>query len=151
MDFGIYIALGSNLGDRAAHIRVALAEIQRGGDVRVLRCSSLHETEPVGGPLGQGRYLNAAAELATVLSPRELLARMLAIEAARGRVRTIRNGPRTLDLDLLLFRDQVIDEPDLVVPHPRMWERAFVMQPLAEICSPERLAGARRLRRRTEA
>lgn len=141
---GIYIALGTNLGDRAAHIRDALVEIGGIGDIRVLACSSLHETEPVGGPPGQSWYLNAAAELATDLSPQELLARLLWIEARHGRVRTIRDGPRTLDLDLLLYRELVINEPGLVIPHPRMWERPFVMQPLAEICPAERLAAVRR-------
>ena len=148
---GIYIALGSNLGDRMAHIRTALTELAEEGDIRVLRCSSLHETEPVGGPAGQRRFLNAAAELATELPPQTLLGRMLAIEARHGRVRTVRNGARTLDLDLLLYRDCRVDEPDLTVPHPRMWERAFVVQPLAEICSPHRLEAARRLSRRRTA
>ena len=141
----VYIALGSNLGDRSAHIHSALTEIQEAGDIRVLQCSSLHETEPVGGPPGQPHFLNAVAELATELEPRELLARLLAIEARHGRVRTVPNDARTLDLDLLLYRDRVIDEPNLSVPHPRMWERSFVMDPLAEICSPEQLGTHRAL------
>ena len=140
---GVYIALGSNLGDRAEHIRTALREIEEHGDIEVVRCSSLHDTEPVGGPPGQPHYLNAAAELRTTLPPRELLARLLSIEARHGRRRTVQNGPRTLDLDLLLYRDHVIDEPDLTVPHPRMWEREFVMQPLSEVCEPARLQAAR--------
>src|SRR5512136_3128008 len=94
---GIYIALGSNLGDRAEHIRTALAELEEQGDIRVLCCSSLHETDPVGGPPGQPRYLNAAAELDTQLPPRALLQRMLAIESRHGRVRQTHNGARTLD------------------------------------------------------
>lgn len=133
-DGGVFIALGSNLGDRAGHVRAALRELSEAGDVRVLRCSSLHETPPVGGPPGQPAFLNAAAELATYLPPRELLARLLAIEARHGRVRGVRNGPRTLDLDLLIYRDEFIDEPGLCVPHPRMWEREFVLAPLREIC-----------------
>lgn len=145
---GIYIALGSNLGDRAALIRAALTELEQQGDIRVLRRSSLHETEPVGGPAGQARYLNAVAELDTDLPPRALLARLLAVEAQYGRVRTARNSPRTLDLDLLLYRREVIEEANLVVPHPRMWRRPFVVQPLAEICAVTELEAARQLTRR---
>jgi 2-amino-4-hydroxy-6-hydroxymethyldihydropteridine diphosphokinase len=142
---GVFIALGSNLGARATHIRSALAELAELGDIQVLRCSSLHETEAVGGPSGQPRYLNAVAELRTELSPRELLSRLLAIEARHGRQRQLPNGPRTLDLDLLLYGDVHIAEPDLTVPHPRMWERDFVMRPLREICPPQRLSRLRRL------
>lgn len=130
---GVFIALGSNLGDRAGHIRGALCELAELGDVGVVSCSTLHDTEPVGGPPGQPRFLNAVAELATDLTPRELLARLHEIEQRHGRVREVRNGPRTLDLDILLFRDQVIGEPDLRVPHPRMWQRTFVLRPLAEV------------------
>lgn len=133
-DGGVYIALGSNLGDRAGHIRTALRELAEEGDIRVLRCSSLRETAPVGGPPDQPAFLNAAAELGTRLPPRALLARLLAIEARHGRVRGAPNGPRTLDLDLLIYRDEWIDEPGLAVPHPRMWEREFVLAPLREIC-----------------
>lgn len=133
---GVFVALGSNLGDRERHIRAALEELAEAGDVRVIRCSALHETEPVGGPAGQGPYLNAVAEVDTALPPRELLNRLLAVEARHGRRRAERCGSRTLDLDLLLYRERVIDEPELTVPHPRMWERAFVMEPLAEIRAP---------------
>jgi 2-amino-4-hydroxy-6-hydroxymethyldihydropteridine diphosphokinase len=93
----------------------------------------------VGGPEGQDRYLNAVAELETALSPRALLQRLLAIERRHGRRRTVRHGPRTLDLDLLLYGDRVINEPELTVPHPRMWERPFVMGPLSEICDVDSL------------
>jgi 2-amino-4-hydroxy-6-hydroxymethyldihydropteridine diphosphokinase len=144
---GIYIGLGSNLGDRAANLRAALAELNQ-GNMRVLRCSSFHETQPVGGPPGQKAYLNAVCEVDTQLDPRALLERLQMIEARLGRVRTVRNGPRTLDLDLLLYRDYVIDEPELTVPHPRMWERSFVLDPLAEICPRDRLAAARPRRAR---
>lgn len=129
-----YIALGSNVGDREDHLRRALAELEERGDIRVERCSSIHETDPVGGPPGQGRYLNAVAAIETSLPPRALLARLLEIEERHGRIRAERNGPRTLDLDLLLYGDQRIDEPGLTVPHPRMWEREFVMMPLLEVC-----------------
>jgi 2-amino-4-hydroxy-6-hydroxymethyldihydropteridine diphosphokinase len=142
---GIYIALGSNLGNREAHVRSALILLQEDGQVRVVRCSSLHETEPVGGPAGQGMYLNAVAEVMTELPPRQLLSRMLQVETRLGRVRSVPNAPRTIDLDLLLYGNAVLDEPDLAVPHPRMWERDFVMKPLAEVCAPERIAAVRAL------
>jgi 2-amino-4-hydroxy-6-hydroxymethyldihydropteridine diphosphokinase len=131
---GVFIALGSNLGDRARHIDDALRELAERGDIAVVARSTLHETEAVGGPPDQPRFLNAAAELSTDLPARELLHRLQEIEQRHGRVRDVPNGPRTLDLDLLLFREQVIAEPDLKVPHPRMWQRSFVMQPLSEIC-----------------
>jgi len=142
---GIFIGLGSNLGDRERHIRDALRELEEQGDIRVVAVSELHETEPVGGAPGQPRYLNGAAELATRLGPHELLRRMHAVEDRHGRVREVVNGPRTLDLDLLIHRDQLIDEPELSVPHPRMWKRVFVLLPLAEVCDLPRLAAARRL------
>jgi 2-amino-4-hydroxy-6-hydroxymethyldihydropteridine diphosphokinase len=139
----IYIALGSNLGDREATINAALRELEEKADIRVVRCSTLHETDPVGGPAGQGPYLNAVAQLDTRLSPRELLARLLETARRQGRRRDAPNGPRTLDLDLLLFGDRVIDEDGLTVPHPRMWRRPFVMQPLEEICDAAILAACR--------
>jgi 2-amino-4-hydroxy-6-hydroxymethyldihydropteridine diphosphokinase len=136
---GIFIGLGSNLGNRERHLRMALTELEERGDIRVLCCSSLHETEPVGGPAGQGRFLNAVAELDTSLSPRALLDRMHELEHGHGRRRTVRFGPRTLDLDLLLYRQVVTNEPGLTIPHPRMWQRDFVMRPLGEVCEPGRL------------
>ncbi len=140
----IFIALGSNLGDRAAHITAALDELGAGGRVRVVRCSRLHETEPVGGPPGQPKYLNAVAELRTGLEPAALLERMQRIETAHGRARRERWGPRTLDLDLLLFGFRAISTRTLTVPHPRMWQRPFVLKPLAEICDPRYLDELRR-------
>lgn len=145
-DGGIFIALGSNLGDRAEHIHSALRELAEPGDIRILSCSSVYETDPVEGPPGQQQYLNAVAELATELEPHALLTRLHDVEQRHGRERTVQNGPRTLDLDLLLYRDRVIDDVDLTVPHPRMWTRAFVMEPLAEICDLGRMVAARRLR-----
>lgn len=126
------IALGSNLGDRQSIIERALADLVRLGEVV---CSSpAIETEPVGPP-GQGPYLNAACLLRTERTPRDLLDALLAIELAHGRDRSggQRWGPRTLDLDLLLFGSRVIDEPGLTVPHPRLHERLFVLEPLAQI------------------
>jgi 2-amino-4-hydroxy-6-hydroxymethyldihydropteridine diphosphokinase len=139
-----FIGLGSNLGDRLAALRQALAQLEAGGDVTAV--SPLYETEPVGGPEDQGAFLNVVVELATSDSPRQLLARCQALEEAAHRVRTVRFGPRTLDADVLLVGDLVVDEPDLVVPHARMWERRFVLAPLADLAPelvPEnRLIGA---------
>ena len=140
---GVFIALGSNLGDRAATIAAALRMLAESESVRVVRRSSLHETDPVGGPPGQGLYLNAAAELETELSPRALLLLCQQIEHTLGRVRSERNGPRTIDLDILLFGGRNIDEPGLIVPHPRMWDREFVLAPLREIAGEPLLASAR--------
>ncbi len=135
----VYVGLGSNLGDRAAALRSALRALDATPTTRVAACSTFHETEPVGGPPNQPAYLNAVARLETDLSPQALLARMQVIERAHGRVRTVRHGPRTLDLDLLLFDDLVIDEPGLIVPHARMWGREFVLAPLAELCEIDAL------------
>jgi len=138
-----FIGLGSNLGDRWAHLERAVALLRAGGGVRAV--SSIYETEPVGGP-PQGPYLNAVVELVTEEPPRALLARCQALEADAGRVRTVRFGPRTLDADLLLVGDEVVCEPDLVVPHPRLFERRFVLAPLRdlapELVPPEALAAA---------
>jgi 2-amino-4-hydroxy-6-hydroxymethyldihydropteridine diphosphokinase len=126
-----FIGLGSNLGDRLAALRQAVAQLKEGGDVTAV--SPLYETEPVGGPEDQGAFLNVVVELATSDSPRQLLARCQALEETAHRVRTVRFGPRTLDADVLLVGDLVVDDPDLVVPHPRMWERRFVLAPLADL------------------
>lgn len=124
-----YLSLGSNLGDRAANLRAGVAAVAQGDPHRV---SPLYETEPVGGP-AQGPYLNVVVELETAASPRELLVRCQAAEAAAGRVRTVRFGPRTLDADVLVVDDLCVNDEDLVVPHPRMQERRFVLQPLADL------------------
>jgi 2-amino-4-hydroxy-6-hydroxymethyldihydropteridine diphosphokinase len=127
-----HVALGANLGDRAAALARALEALRATPGVRVAAVSRFWETEPVGPP--QPAYLNAAAALDTERSALELLARLHEIERAAGRVRGRgRDLPRTLDLDLLLFGGLVIEAPELVVPHPRMHERAFVLEPLAEI------------------
>lgn len=123
-----FVALGSNLGDRRANLRQAVASLPD-----VVAVSPVYETDPVGGPEGQGAYLNLVVELDTALTPRGLLEVAQQAEAAARRVRTERWGPRTLDVDVLLVGDLVIDEPDLQVPHPRMWERAFVLVPLADL------------------
>ncbi len=139
-----FIGLGSNLGDRRAHLRRAVELLGAPGDL--VAVSPLYETEPVGGPAGQGPYLNVVAELRTEDDPRALLERCRRLEEDAGRVRTVRFGPRTLDADVLLVGDAVVDEADLVVPHPRLWERRFVLAPLAdlapELVPPDLLADA---------
>ena len=132
-----FIGLGANLGDRAATIKAALAALQATRGIAVLRVSDLLETAPVGGP-PQPPFLNAAAALETELPPRDLLARLLAVELQFGRIRTVAWGPRTLDLDLLLYNACIIDEPGLKVPHPLMHQRLFVLQPLAQIAPDAR-------------
>src|SRR5437016_4288974 len=109
MSITAYLALGSNLGDRGANVRQALALLAEHDGIRVARVSSFHETDPVGGPPGQGRYLNAAAELETSLSAPELLRALLEVEKKLGRVRLEKDGPRTLDLDLLLYGQEIVD------------------------------------------
>jgi 2-amino-4-hydroxy-6-hydroxymethyldihydropteridine diphosphokinase len=129
-----HVALGSNLGDREQTIRSALSELASTPGVEVVAVSSLHETEPVG-YLDQPWFLNGAAALETSLEPRELLDLLLSVERRFGRVRegAPAQGPRTLDLDLLLYEDREIDEEGLQIPHPRLHERAFVLGPLAEL------------------
>jgi 2-amino-4-hydroxy-6-hydroxymethyldihydropteridine diphosphokinase len=129
------IGLGSNLGDRQGTLQGALAMLGRVPGVRVLAVSAFHETEPVGGPAGQGPYLNAAAELETALAPRELLAALHGIERSLGRdrEREVRWGPRTCDLDILLMGETVLNAAELTIPHPWMHERLFVLRPLVEI------------------
>jgi 2-amino-4-hydroxy-6-hydroxymethyldihydropteridine diphosphokinase len=128
------VALGSNLGERRGHLDFAVSRL--GTFLSSLRVSRYYETDPVGVPDSQSLFLNAAAIGDTTFEPREALSALLAIEAERGRQRPYPNAARTLDLDLVLFGDHTIDEPDLVVPHPRFRERRFVLEPLAEI-APE--------------
>jgi len=128
-----YIGIGSNLGERESTIRDALALLAADPELEVEAVSSIRETDPVG-MVDQPRFLNAAIRLATDLAPRPLLERLLAVEQQLGRVRTgERYGPRTIDLDLLLYGDEIVDEPGLRVPHPRLAERRFVLEPLAEL------------------
>jgi 2-amino-4-hydroxy-6-hydroxymethyldihydropteridine diphosphokinase len=127
----VYFGLGANLGDREAQIRTAVSKLEA-SDLRLIGMSSICETEPVG-LLDQPMFLNAVAEFESELSPRELLSRALRVEREMGRVRTVPNGPRNIDIDLLLCGDLAVNEPDLVVPHPRYREREFVMKPLREL------------------
>jgi 2-amino-4-hydroxy-6-hydroxymethyldihydropteridine diphosphokinase len=129
-----YVGIGSNLGRRRQTIAAALDRLRTEHEIELVAVSSLRETDPVGYH-DQPRFINAAAIVETVLSPRELLNRLLAIEALLGRVREegARFGPRTIDLDLLLYGDETLDEPGLTVPHPRLADRRFALEPLAEL------------------
>ncbi len=134
----VYLGLGSNLGDREANLRAALAQLRAGG-VRVERCSSLYETEPWG-MTDQPRFLNAVCRGETDLLPPDLLRLAKRIEGTLGRVQTVRYGPRPVDIDILLYEakptlpgEQILETPELTIPHPRLRERAFVLVPLEEI------------------
>ena len=132
-----FIGLGANLGEPEAQVRDAIVALGKLPRTRLVRASSLYRSAPVGYK-DQPDFVNAVAEIETELEPEALLQELLAIETRFGRARTFPNAPRTLDLDVLLYADQVIAQPGLTVPHPRMHERAFVLAPLAEI-SPETL------------
>jgi 2-amino-4-hydroxy-6-hydroxymethyldihydropteridine diphosphokinase len=127
-----FLGLGSNVGDRLGHLQAAVDRLSSTPEITVVAVSPVYETVPVGGP-PQDDYLNAVVALDVTLTPRELLAVAQSCEAAEGRVRVERWGPRTLDVDVLLVGDVHVDEPDLVVPHPRMTERAFVLVPLSDL------------------
>ena len=127
-----FIGLGSNLGEREAMIRLALDDLARLPSTLLLRASSLYDTEPVG-EVDQPNFLNAVAQIDTELTARQLLWNLQLIEKRLGRVRTQRWGPRTIDLDLLLYGNQVVEEPDLKVPHPELTRRSFVLVPLVEL------------------
>jgi 2-amino-4-hydroxy-6-hydroxymethyldihydropteridine diphosphokinase len=127
----VFLGLGSNQGDRWKLLRDAVASLPD-----VIAVSPVYETDPVGGPSGQGQYLNCVVELDTALPPRRLLGICHRLESAADRVRTERWGPRTLDVDILLVGDLVVDEPDLQIPHKLLRERRFVLQPLRDL-APE--------------
>jgi 2-amino-4-hydroxy-6-hydroxymethyldihydropteridine diphosphokinase len=129
----VYLSLGSNIGDRGARLRDAIARVQTTGKITAI--SSLYETEPVEFTQ-QALFLNCAVGLETSLDPQELMSRLLEIERELGRERIQKKGPRTIDLDILLFGDLVMNSPELTIPHPAMAERRFVLGPLAEI-APE--------------
>lgn len=130
-----YIALGSNLGDRDAYLELARDRIGRLADTRIVGASAIEETPPFGAP-GQGAYLNQMLAVETELAPRDLLAALQAIEQAAGRERAVRWGARTLDLDIVLFEQQRVDDPDLRVPHPELPNREFWNRQLAELGVP---------------
>jgi 2-amino-4-hydroxy-6-hydroxymethyldihydropteridine diphosphokinase len=139
-----YVGLGANLGDPRATLRSALESLSRLSDTRLVRSSSMYRSAPVG-YADQPEFVNAVVELETRLDARALLRELLAIEADAGRTRSFPNAPRTLDLDLLLYGEQIIDAPELNVPHPRMHERRFVLAPLAEIAPGAMVPGRGRV------
>jgi len=127
-----YIVFGSNLGDRDKNIQQAIGFLKAHPKIKIQKISSIIETEPVGGPK-QGKFLNGAIKIETELSARDLLNALHDIENKLGRERIIKNGPRTIDLDIIFYGDKIINEPDLVIPHPRWQNREFVKKPLREI------------------
>lgn len=135
----VYIGLGANLGDRGVTLRQAVADMAQLPHTRLLAVSSLYSSAPVdaNGP----DYLNAVAALETWLTPQILLTHLQSLELAAGRLRPYPNAPRTLDLDILLWGDMCLNTPTLTVPHPRMWQRAFVLYPLAQL-APQRVSAA---------
>jgi 2-amino-4-hydroxy-6-hydroxymethyldihydropteridine diphosphokinase len=137
-----YISLGSNIGDREDNLKKALALLDEHPQIRVAAVSSFYETAPVG-YTDQPDFINAAAELETALGPRELLKICMETEKKLGRVRTIRWGPRVIDIDILWYNGLTVDEEDLQIPHPRMLEREFVIRPLADIAPDMQLANGK--------
>ncbi|SFR09105.1 2-amino-4-hydroxy-6-hydroxymethyldihydropteridine diphosphokinase [Desulfoscipio geothermicus] len=135
-----YIGLGSNLGDSLENIRQALRQLADTEGVAVMAVAPFYRTAPVG-YADQNYFINTVAEIHTILAPRQLLKRLQEIENKLGRVRVIRWGPRTVDLDILLYGNQIINEPDLEIPHSRMHQRAFVMIPLADLNPGLEVAG----------
>jgi len=129
----VYLGVGSNLGQRRKNIKLAVKLIGALKDTKLLKKSKLIESFPCGGPAGQPKYLNAAFKVSTKLSPSNLLKKLKNIEKAMGRIRAVRNGPRIIDLDILLYGDKLIHSRDLTVPHPRMFSRDFVIKPLSEV------------------
>lgn len=132
-----FLGMGSNIGDRFAQIEQAVRLLEDIGTIEVDKLSSVYETEPVG-YLDQPKFLNLVCQIRTTLTPHQLLRQVQSIEQRLKRVRTIRWGPRTIDIDILLFGDQMVHDPDLIIPHPRMLQRSFVMVPLAEL-DPNRI------------
>jgi 2-amino-4-hydroxy-6-hydroxymethyldihydropteridine diphosphokinase len=127
-----YIGIGSNLGDRQGYIDRAIAELRSKEGIKVKRVSSIYETEPTGG-VAQGKFLNGVIEIEVKMRPRELLRELNEIEKALGRNRTVKDGPRTIDLDILYYGEERIGEKGLVIPHPRIGEREFVLRGLREL------------------
>ncbi|GAE28005.1 2-amino-4-hydroxy-6-hydroxymethyldihydropteridine pyrophosphokinase [Halalkalibacter wakoensis JCM 9140] len=132
MKHDVYIALGSNIGDRASFLEKAIALLEKQSEIQLVRRSSIYETEPVG-YVDQQSFLNMVVHIQTTKSAKELLDVTQSIEQYCGRERDVRWGPRTIDLDILLFDEDNLMLEDLIIPHPRMWERAFVIVPLMEI------------------
>jgi len=127
-----YIGIGSNIGDRSSYIDRAIEELKNAPGIRVTRTSSIYETDPVS-DIPQGKFLNGVLEIETAMRPRALLGRLNMIEQELGRARFAKNGPRTIDLDILYYGDECVDETDLKIPHPRIGEREFVLRGLREL------------------
>lgn len=130
----VVVGLGSNVGDRVSNIQEAVARLSGDDDIHVTERSPLYETLPEG-DVAQGDYINGAVLLLTSLEARELMRRLLTIETSLGRVRGAKNGPRTIDLDILWIEGETVNEQDLVVPHPRLLQRSFMLRPLADLAS----------------
>lgn len=128
-----YIGVGSNLGDRHSNIKSAVKKIDALKDTKVVKISGIIETKAVGGPAGQPKFLNAALKIKTKLPPLSLLKKLKNIEKELARRKTVRFGPRTIDLDILFYGDKIIDKETLKIPHPRIFEREFVIKPLLEV------------------
>ena len=128
----VYLGVGSNLGNRRRNIETAIGKLQNTEGVEVTKVSSLIETEPEGGP-PQNKFLNGAIEIKTELPPSELLRQLKKIEKKLGRVKTVKNGPRPIDLDILKFGNRKVNTPHLKIPHPKMHKREFAMKPLKEL------------------
>jgi len=135
-----FVGIGSNLGDREENLRRAVGLLAAEDGIDVTAVSEIRETEPVG-PVEQGPFLNGAIQIETELGPRELLDRLLEVEQRLGRVREERWGPRRIDLDLLLYEDLYVDQPGLTVPHPRLHERRFALEPLADLAPSLEIPG----------
>jgi 2-amino-4-hydroxy-6-hydroxymethyldihydropteridine diphosphokinase len=128
-----YLGVGSNLGNRRKNIKLAVKQIRALKDTKIIKESNLLESLPCGGPIGQSKYLNSALKISTNFSPINLLKKLKTIEHDLGRVSTVRWGPRVIDLDILLYGDRVIRNKSLIIPHPRMFNRDFVIKPLTEV------------------
>ena len=128
-----YLSMGSNLGDRRNNIKLAVKKINALKGTKVIKLSKIIETNPVGGPRVQGKFLNAVAKIKTNLSPLTLLKNLKNIEKELGRTKTVRWGPRVIDLDILLYANKIVKTKILTIPHPRMFERDFITKPLVEV------------------
>jgi 2-amino-4-hydroxy-6-hydroxymethyldihydropteridine diphosphokinase len=128
-----YLGIGSNLGDRRKNIKLALAKIKALPETRIIKVSNAIETDPIGGPAAQGKFLNAALKIKTKIPALKLLKLLKQIERTLGRTRTVRYGPRTIDLDILFYGDKIINRRELTVPHPRIFQREFMIRLLLEV------------------
>lgn len=128
-----YLGVGSNLGDRRKNIKLALQKIKALKGTKILKVSKISQTKPVGGPAAQGKFLNAALKIKTKLKAAGLLKKLKTIEKELGRTKSVRFGPRPMDLDILFYGDKIINRKGLIIPHPRIFEREFVIKPLLEV------------------